>query len=156
MAEDGAEVTVLDSWEELDDSRVLNKKLKEIKISNQDDRKSTGALVLENQDRTQYQPQVRILKRRSDPGAGSISQQDTSKVNANKHNKTLEQREKEYAEARLRILGSASGGFETEQTLDNSARPSPRQAQQNNNNNATEILRQPRGPDGSKGFVQQR
>ncbi|XP_060078428.1 SUZ domain-containing protein 1-like [Ylistrum balloti] len=156
MAEDGAEVTVLDSWEELDDSRVLNKKLNEIKISNQDDKKLTGALVLENQDRTQYQPQVRILKRRSDPGATANSQQDASKVNANKHNKTLEQREKEYAEARLRILGSASGGFETEQTIDNSFRPSPRLTQQNNNNNATEILRQPRGPDGSKGFDQMR
>ncbi|OWF46690.1 SUZ domain-containing protein 1-like isoform X1 [Mizuhopecten yessoensis] len=154
MAEDGAEVTVLDSWEELDDSRIMNKKLEEIKISNQDDKKMTGSLVLENQDRTQYQPQVRILKRRSDPGATASSQQDASKGSVNKHNKTLEQREKEYAEARLRILGCASGGFETEQTTDN--RPSPRQAQQNNNNNATDILRQPRGPDGSNGFDQLR
>ncbi|XP_021360964.1 uncharacterized protein LOC110455273 isoform X2 [Mizuhopecten yessoensis] len=78
MAEDGAEVTVLDSWEELDDSRIMNKKLEEIKISNQDDKKMTGSLVLENQDRTQYQPQVRILKRRSDPGATASSQQDAS------------------------------------------------------------------------------
>lgn len=151
MAEDGAEVTVLDSWEELDDSRVLSRKLKEIKISNQDDKKSMGTLVSENQDRTQYQPQVRILKRQSDPGADTKTQLDTSKANANKHTKTLEQREKEYAEARLRILGSASGGFDTEPSTDN--RLSPRFTQhQNSNNNALEVVRQPHGPDGSSGF----
>lgn len=57
--------------------------------------------------------QIQILKR---PNSGSnLAASNTSPLlvatNTNekpKHLKTLEQREKEYAEARLRILGSAS------------------------------------------------
>lgn len=47
-------------------------------------------------------PTVTILKRPgSSPALSSTSQQSKPQI------KTLEQREKEYAEARLRILGSA-------------------------------------------------
>lgn len=49
-------------------------------------------------------PAVTILKR---PGS-SPALSSTSQNNAKPQPKTLEQREKEYAEARLRILGSAA------------------------------------------------
>jgi magnesium-transporting ATPase (P-type) len=51
-------------------------------------------------------PKVTILKR---PPDSSNSQSSNSQQNVNKTQiKSLEQREKEYAEARLRILGSAT------------------------------------------------
>lgn len=50
-------------------------------------------------------PKVTILRRPTD----SSSQSSNSQQNVNKTQiKSLEQREKEYAEARLRILGSAT------------------------------------------------
>ncbi len=61
--------------------------------------------------RTQPENQkITILRR---PNSGSNLANATNSIGNNssekpKHLKTLEQREKEYAEARLRILGSAS------------------------------------------------
>lgn len=54
-------------------------------------------------------PAVTILKRPDSSPALSSTAQNTSKP----QKKTLEQREKEYAEARLRILGSAASADES-------------------------------------------
>lgn len=67
--------------------------------------------------------------------------------------KSLAQREAEYAEARKRILGSASPEEEQEKPiLDRPTRISqPEDSRQPNN-----VIRQPLGPDGSQGFKQRR
>ncbi|KAK3599121.1 hypothetical protein CHS0354_016383 [Potamilus streckersoni] len=113
--------------------------------------------------RTQYQPQVRILKREY-----NIKPQSTIRGTAcSRPVKSLEQREAEYAEARKRILGedyvadptpvndSNTGAFNFED------RPirlvqQVEELKKTNTNNAVQILREPKGPDGSKGFCQNR
>nr|XP_022342135.1 SUZ domain-containing protein 1-like [Crassostrea virginica]XP_022342136.1 SUZ domain-containing protein 1-like [Crassostrea virginica] len=153
MAEE-ANGEVLDSWEEFEDTKDLDKKLQEMKLK--DTKKiSSDAVVVEDGNRTQYTPQVRILKRKSD--AQSATAQGTR--SSNKPTKTLEQREAEYAEARRRILGSTSSTEVKEEEIITNNRP-PRlmqmdEARQNLNNNCSvAILRQPRGPDGTDGFDQ--
>ncbi|XP_011422610.1 SUZ RNA-binding domain-containing isoform X1 [Magallana gigas] len=153
MAEE-ANGEVLDSWEEFEDNGDLDKKLEEMKLK--DSKKTASeAVVVEDGNRTQYTPQVRILKRKSD--AHSTAAHGT-RAN-NKPTKTLEQREAEYAEARKRILGSTSSTEVKEETIITNNRP-PRlmqldEARQNLNNNCSvAILRQPRGPDGTDGFDQ--
>lgn len=60
------------------------------------------------------QPKVTILKRPdSSSSLNSANQQQT----APKPQKTLEQREKEYAEARRRILGSESADSSSDQSM---------------------------------------
>ncbi|GFX89050.1 hypothetical protein TNCV_2853501 [Trichonephila clavipes] len=61
-------------------------------------------MKLEDSSRTPYIPQVKILKRPNDAKTVVVSEKSPSRHPA----KTLQQREAEYAEARLRILGSAS------------------------------------------------
>lgn len=59
---------------------------------------------LEDSSRTPYIPQVKILKRPNDAKTtGVVSDKSPSRQPV----KTLMQRKAEYAEARLRILGSA-------------------------------------------------
>lgn len=59
---------------------------------------------LEDNSRTPYIPQVKILKRPNDAkNAGAVSEKSPSRQPV----KTFMQRKAEYAEARLRILGSA-------------------------------------------------
>jgi hypothetical protein len=78
-------------------------------------------ITLEDNTRTQYVPQVRILKRpnaktNNESSDKSMSALDRKSMTANRsqtNNKTYEEREAEYAKARLRILGSASAQEET-------------------------------------------
>ncbi|XP_073089385.1 SUZ RNA-binding domain-containing isoform X3 [Manis javanica] len=95
-------------------------------------------------------PQIRILKRPTSNGVVS-SPNSTSKPALPV--KSLAQREAEYAEARKRILGSASPEEEQEKPiLDRPTRISqPEDSRQPNN-----VIRQPLGPDGSQGFKQRR
>lgn len=67
--------------------------------------------------------------------------------------KSLAQREAEYAEARKRILGSASPEEEPEKPIvDRPARINQSEDGRPPNN----VIRQPLGPDGSQGFKQRR
>ena len=146
---------VLDSWEELEDTSVLDKKLKEIKISSTEERRlHSQAMVTDSSDRTQYQPQVKILKRQTESSAVSSDQRSNKQPT-----KTLEQREAEYAEARLRILGPTYKNSEDSPNVEEGmAEESVTQLfkELNANNNCVPILRQPKGPDGSMGFDMKR
>ena len=101
---------------------------------------------------TEYRPpdisKVKILKRpKSYPNR--LSDQDSSsgkeKTTREKMVKSLKEREEEYAQARLRILGSA--GHEDEEDVDE-AEVDRGQQQQLHNNNAEKVktVRAPRGP----------
>ncbi|XP_060591001.1 SUZ domain-containing protein 1-like, partial [Ruditapes philippinarum] len=101
---------ILESWEELDDKEVLDKRLQDIKIT-QPEKNGTDdgvSQMKEEGSRTQYTPQVRILKRSTDDNAES-AKNNKSKVQVQPQ-KTLQQREAEYKEARLRILGEDYSG----------------------------------------------
>ncbi|XP_015788978.1 SUZ domain-containing protein 1 [Tetranychus urticae] len=68
-------------------------------------------ITLEDNTRTQYVPQVRILQRPKEPtAAGSKNNQDGESKSHCKsigNTKSYQEREAEYAKVRLRILGSA-------------------------------------------------
>lgn len=67
-------------------------------------------VLLEDSVRTQYAPTVKILKRPPDgnrAGGSPNGAGGAEKSPSRQPVKTLQQREAEYAEARLRILGSA-------------------------------------------------
>nr|XP_010956073.1 PREDICTED: SUZ domain-containing protein 1 [Camelus bactrianus] len=95
-------------------------------------------------------PQIRILKR---PTSNGVVSSPNSTSRPALPVKSLAQREAEYAEARKRILGSASPEEEQEKPiLDRPTRISqPEDSRQPNN-----VIRQPLGPDGSQGFKQRR
>ncbi|XP_078001782.1 SUZ RNA-binding domain-containing isoform X3 [Phascolarctos cinereus] len=95
-------------------------------------------------------PQIRILKR---PTSNGVVSSPNSSSRPALPVKSLAQREAEYAEARKRILGSASPEEEQEKPiLDRPTRISqPEDTRQPNN-----VIRQPLGPDGSQGFKQRR
>ncbi|KAK2191230.1 hypothetical protein NP493_55g05031 [Ridgeia piscesae] len=78
----------------------------------------------------------------------------SSRAAACKPMKTLQEREAAYAEARLRIMGSADSGSTSEQTQE--SRPA-RLTEQLDMMKVTEnVIRQPCGPDGTKGFTSTR
>ncbi|ETE60094.1 hypothetical protein L345_14168, partial [Ophiophagus hannah] len=93
---------------------------------------------------------IRILKR---PTSNGVLTNPNSTSRPAFPVKTLAQREAEYAEARKRILGSASPEEEQEKPiLDRPTRISqPEDSRQPSN-----VIRQPLGPDGSQGFKQRR
>ncbi|XP_060588670.1 SUZ domain-containing protein 1-like [Ruditapes philippinarum] len=153
---------ILESWEELDDKEVLDKRLQDIKIT-QPEKNGTDdgvSQMKEEGSRTQYTPQVRILKRSTDDNAES-AKNNKSKVQVQPQ-KTLQQREAEYKEARLRILGEDYSG--AAENCNNSAtvpesRPMKLIKQTEEMKlqpNKVQLLREPRGPDGSAGFDQNR
>lgn len=98
------------------------------------------------------EPQLKILKRPS--SSGTLSAKDNEK-NSNQP-KSLKQREEEYAQARLRILGS------TGQEEEESVSPAPNLLTSGGAAKGSPVLvskkapqdtvRAPKGPDGSKGF----
>ncbi|XP_032847599.1 SUZ domain-containing protein 1 isoform X3 [Tyto alba] len=95
-------------------------------------------------------PQIRILKR---PTTNGVLSNPNSASRPAFPVKSLAQREAEYAEARKRILGSASPEEEQEKpVLD---RP-PRISQPEDTRQPNNVIRQPLGPDGSQGFKQRR
>ncbi|XP_069467215.1 SUZ RNA-binding domain-containing isoform X2 [Ambystoma mexicanum] len=95
-------------------------------------------------------PQIRILKR---PTSNGLANNSNSGNKPAFPVKSLAQREAEYAEARKRILGSASPEEEQEKpVVDRPARISQTEESRPPNN----VIRQPLGPDGSQGFKQRR
>ncbi|CAG9812409.1 unnamed protein product [Phaedon cochleariae] len=145
------DVDVLENWEDIEETDVLEKKFNNlIAPSKSLDCKSNGSIetpvkiILTGDDalRTQYvppEPSVKILKR---PSKNSHLNGD-SKVYQPK--KTLQQREQEYAEARLRILGEASPEKLEEKISIQKSRPTERTIDVN-------VIRMPKGPDGTTGF----
>ncbi|KAJ8260218.1 hypothetical protein GJAV_G00178460 [Gymnothorax javanicus] len=155
---------VADSWEEAADSGEIERRLEaKLKIS-QRERRSSGnsgssplktAIVIQDDSLPAAPPpQIRILKRPSSNGSlGSpaVSSRAVTQV------KSLAQREAEYAEARKRILGSATpeDAPQDRPNTDRSARmsaPQPSEDLRSNNH----VIRQPAGPDGTPGFRQRR
>jgi hypothetical protein len=178
------------------DSKLNSSAIQTNQTPNETQNNSSGPqITLEDNTRTQYVPQVRILKR---PNAKTINESsdksmsalDRKSMTANRsqtNNKTYEEREAEYAKARLRILGSASAQEETNCSTElcqlssssnsnsssgtnssntlsptnsrsNSANNTPISSTKlglvnsNNDLNNVPIIRLPLGPDGSKGF----
>ncbi|KAJ8923317.1 hypothetical protein NQ315_001875 [Exocentrus adspersus] len=102
-------------------------------------------IILTGEDalRSQYvppEPMVKILKRPSKDAQNSSD----SKVYQPK--KTLQQREQEYAQARLRILGEASPEKNDEKI--SIQKPKPCEVEN--------VIRMPKGPDGTNGFTLRR
>lgn len=132
--------------------RRLEKKLK---ITQKESRKSKSPpkvpiVIQDDSVPSGPPPQIRILKR---PATNGVLSNPNSTTRPAFPVKSLAQREAEYAEARKRILGSASPEEEQEKPiLDRPTRISqPEDIRQPNN-----VIRQPLGPDGSQGFKQRR
>ncbi|XP_062397645.1 SUZ domain-containing protein 1 isoform X2 [Sardina pilchardus] len=99
-------------------------------------------------------PQIRILKRPSSNGSLGSSLTQTRPA---PQVKSLAQREAEYAEARKRILGSATPDDTPPQERPNADR-SPRinTTPSDDTRSNNHVVRQPAGPDGTQGFRQRR
>ncbi|XP_069730589.1 SUZ RNA-binding domain-containing [Phaenicophaeus curvirostris] len=147
---------VAESWEEAADSGEIDRRLeKKLKITQKESRKSKSPpkvpIVIQDESLPAGPPpQIRILKR---PTTNGVLSNPNSASRPAFPVKSLAQREAEYAEARKRILGSASPEEEQEKPiLDRPTRISqPEDIRQPNN-----VIRQPLGPDGSQGFKQRR
>ncbi|XP_069009225.1 SUZ RNA-binding domain-containing-like [Embiotoca jacksoni] len=151
---------VAESWEEAADSGEIERRLEAKLKINQEAKKSSvksggspvrTAIVIQDESLPAAPPpQIRILKRPSNNGTTGNA---ASSSRPSQQMKSLAQREAEYAEARRRILGSASSE-ETPQdspgqdrTTRLSVQP-PLEADRPNN----QVVRQPTGPDGTSGF----
>lgn len=150
---------VAESWEEAADSGEIERRLEaKLKINEEAKKASlssrsspirTAIVIQDDSLPAAPPPQIRILKR---PTNNDTSSSSTSSVRP-LQTKTLAQREAEYAEARRRILGSASSD-DTPQDSSCQDRPARLNVQQQSesvrpNNH---IIRQPTGPDGTTGF----
>ncbi|UYV74296.1 K02A2.6-like [Cordylochernes scorpioides] len=98
-------------WEDIEENEamiimiLLEKQNEQLKPKQRESCITRPVVVLEENVRTRYVPQVKILKRSSE----RPQQQTPSPISLPPHGmKTLEQREAEYAQARLRILGGGS------------------------------------------------
>ncbi|XP_066462425.1 SUZ RNA-binding domain-containing [Eleutherodactylus coqui] len=147
---------VAESWEDAADSGEIDRRLeKKLRIT-QRERKSKSppkapVVIQDDSLPAGPPPQIRILKRPTSNGLSSnphASSRPTVPV------KSLAQREAEYAEARKRILGSASPEEEQEKPI--ADRPPVRISQSEDNRPSSNVIRQPLGPDGSQGFKQRR
>ncbi|KAG5682649.1 hypothetical protein PVAND_011988 [Polypedilum vanderplanki] len=163
------EVDISDSWEDIDETE-LEKRLKEEKIKREQEMSAAtnqnGLLVTNGGDNfrprilqrpkeiTTQQNQIKILKRPESSNSSSNQQKSNSKPQI----KTLEQREKEYAEARLRILGSSECAASDQKLSPTSSTNNFQnysqqlQHQQRIPENNINIIRQPRGPQAGTGF----
>ncbi|XP_072039825.1 SUZ RNA-binding domain-containing-like [Amphiura filiformis] len=127
MADDG---DVWDSWEDMVDSGGLDKRLEKEEQTLQESRKKEETskitqqpIVLEEEThRTQYQPTLKLMRRQGDEDDNG-EQQKADVAETNKAlPKSLAERQAEYEQARLRILGSAKNE-EDEEALDRSMEP---------------------------------
>uniref|UniRef100_Q5XIA2-2 Isoform 2 of SUZ RNA-binding domain-containing n=1 Tax=Rattus norvegicus TaxID=10116 RepID=Q5XIA2-2 len=110
---------VAESWEEAADSGEIDRRLeKKLKIT-QKERKSKSPpkvpiVIQDDSLPTGPPPQIRILKR---PTSNGVVSSPNSTSRPALPVKSLAQREAEYAEARRRILGSASPEEEQEKPI---------------------------------------
>ncbi|XP_062821726.1 SUZ domain-containing protein 1 [Anolis carolinensis] len=160
---------VAESWEEAADSGEIDRRLeKKLKISQKESRKPRSPpkappVVLQDEGLPLAgpPPQIRILKRPTSNGVlGSPHAASRPAFPV----KSLAQREAEYAEARKRILGSASPEEEDDEDGEQQQRGPdkplldrpPRISHPDEARPASNVIRQPLGPDGSQGFRQRR
>lgn len=125
--------------------------------------RNNGPIIVQGEDsiRTQYappEPSVKILKRPTKDMKDNSSNSDSITLlnGESKGNrqpvKTLQQRQLDYAEARLRILGEAkSPEDELDDKLDK-MNLNPTGVMLLRPCDVVNIVRYPRGPDGTKGF----
>lgn len=154
---------VAESWEEAADSGEIERRLEaKLKINQEAKKSSLGlggspvrtAIVIQDDSLPAAPPpQIRILKRPTNNGtAGNLA----SSTRPSQQMKSLAQREAEYAEARKRILGSASSD-DTPQDNPCQDRPARMSGQQPDPSSDpvrpnNHVIRQPTGPDGTPGF----
>ncbi|XP_018083806.1 SUZ domain-containing protein 1-like isoform X1 [Xenopus laevis] len=143
---------VAESWEEAADSGEIDRQLeKKLKIAQRENSKTKSppkapVVIQDDSLPSGPPPQIRILKRPTSNGLASNPHACSRPVAPVK---SLAQREAEYAEARKRILGSASPEEEQEKPVtDRPARTNQVEEIRQQNN----VIRQPLGPDGSRGF----
>ncbi|XP_061730222.1 SUZ domain-containing protein 1-like isoform X2 [Nerophis ophidion] len=148
---------VAESWEEAADSGEIERRLEARLKKNQEAKKAISsspvrtAIVIQDVSLPSVPPtQIRILKRPSNNGTAGIA---ASSTRPSQQMKSLAQREAEYAEARRRILGSASSEDTPPDNScqDRSVRMTAQQASEPVRPNDY-VIRQPTGPDGSSGF----
>ncbi|KAJ1065552.1 hypothetical protein K5549_016644, partial [Capra hircus] len=151
---------VLESFENppisLEIDRRLEKKLKITRKERKSKSPPKVPIVIQDDSLpTGPPPQIRILKR---PTSNGVVSGPNSASRPALPVKSLAQREAEYAEARKRILGSASPEEEQEKPiLDRSFSFRPtRISQPEDSRQPNNVIRQPLGPDGSQGFKQRR
>ena len=161
-----------DDWETLLDSGQLDANIKKLRILQRPKPNSSPAaptgpvsVMCSDDPRTQFkssEPVIKIMKRPDSNSLSNSNGQNRPKV----EQKSLKQREQEYAEARQRILGgNESGNGGSEDTSINHHQlhhqikspvkytvPPPNIGGKNVNG----VARHPKGPpvDGSKGFHQ--
>ncbi|KAE8594760.1 hypothetical protein XENTR_v10019789 [Xenopus tropicalis] len=146
---------VAESWEEAADSGEIDRRLeKKLKISQRENKSRSPpkapVVIQDDSLPSGPPPQIRILKR---PTSNGLASNPNACSRPAAPVKSLAQREAEYAEARKRILGSASPEEEQEKPVaDRPARINQAEEIRQPNN----VIRQPLGPDGSQGFRQRR
>lgn len=126
-------------------------------------------VILEDDTRTQFVPKLRILNR---PNARSEATKDvrTSEEIQRALKKSFEEKQAEYAKARLRILGALPSEEDVPEStetfnmknISNTLEPAPASAPStlpttqlpinNTTTNDVAIIRQPTAPDGTRGF----
>ncbi|CAL8402297.1 unnamed protein product [Arctogadus glacialis] len=151
---------IADSWEEAADSGEIERRLEaKLKISREAKKSSlssgssvvrTGVVIQDDSLPAAPPPQIRILKRPSNNGMMG----NPSSSRPSQQMKSLAQREAEYAEARRRILGSASSDDapQDKPSQDRHARVSGQQPPSEPVCPNAHVIRQPSGPDGTSGF----
>lgn len=159
---------ILESWEDIEDSGVLDKKLDALRLNavealeeieasslkTSSNTNSTRMIILgEDGMRSQYvppKPTVKILKR---PTRDSQGSGDGPLLNGDKPKqpiKSLKQREQEYAEARRRILGEEKSP--EEKLVQEINRIQPKSVVASGSTLPSNVIRMPIGPDGTRGF----
>ncbi|XP_071538375.1 SUZ RNA-binding domain-containing-like isoform X2 [Panulirus ornatus] len=112
---------LLDNWEDIDEnSAVLEERLEKLALRNsqtiQTDSTmhSSHVVTCEDNSRTPYTPQEpKIMILRRPQAKPDLSPNGMISIKQKQPVKTLEQRQQEYAEARLRILGDAGSTEES-------------------------------------------
>ncbi|XP_012538626.1 uncharacterized protein LOC105837956 [Monomorium pharaonis] len=151
---------VLESWEQIEESGALDKRLEALRLHTVEDElessrtshdAGTRMIILgEDGIRSQYvppKPMVKILKR---PTANSRGSGDGPDDKPKQPIKSLKQREQEYAEARRRILGEEKSP--EEKTVQEINKIQAKSSTPNGNNFPSNVIRMPTGPDGTRGF----
>ncbi|XP_074654598.1 SUZ RNA-binding domain-containing-like [Tubulanus polymorphus] len=138
----------LDSWEDIVDSGELDKRIEQLKVSNERNcndgeedesfprepvmKGAAPILLQEENNRTPYQPQIKLLRRKSGDN-GRNQQNNEAKT---KPVKSLAERQEEYAKVRERIFGSdnsssssGSGGTSSSSNTTNTDTPSTNKPQ---------------------------
>lgn len=155
---------MLDDWEQMADSGILDKKLQSIKTKLPDEMQTTNiqsSHFLFNGDGSVKPtllgppPQIKILKRPQHNGNRGINGNSNENGQAKpKHQvKTLQQKEEEYARARLRILGEAAPVTTPSPDTSLNKLQNRMENLRTDESSSCGILRLPRGPDGTRGFA---